>query len=78
MPRHELTQEDRDRGRQTRAANFRERRERAEQDLFEALDKATGRLVDLLDSEDPARSSSTPGAWPLAATLPGFAGSSTS
>jgi hypothetical protein len=54
MPRHELTQEDRARGRQTRAANGRERRERAEQDLFEALDKATGRLVDLLDSEDPA------------------------
>jgi hypothetical protein len=54
MTRHELTPEERTRGRATRAAKFRERHERAEEELMHALDKATGRLVDLIDSEDPA------------------------
>jgi Lhr-like helicase len=57
MPRHELTAEERTRGREGRAATFRERRERAEraeEELLEALDRATLRLIELIDSPDPA------------------------
>ena len=54
MPRHQLTAEERARGRDTRAANFRERRERADEELVQALDKATCRLIELIDSPDPA------------------------
>jgi hypothetical protein len=54
MPRHELTAEERARGRETRAVKLRERRERADEQLGDALDKATRRLVELIDSKDPA------------------------
>jgi hypothetical protein len=53
MPRHELTAEERARGRQARAANLREQRERHDEELLEALDKATRRLIELIDSPDP-------------------------
>jgi hypothetical protein len=54
MPRHESTAHERARGRDTRAANFRKRRERADEELVQALDTATYRLIELIDSPDPA------------------------
>jgi hypothetical protein len=54
VSRHELTPEERARGRQTRALNLRERRERITEELEAGLDKATRRLLELIDSEDPA------------------------
>jgi hypothetical protein len=54
---HEFTDEERARGRETRAANVRKRRERAERaedELLNALDKATLRLIELVESPDPA------------------------
>jgi hypothetical protein len=51
---HEFTPEERRRGGLARAAKIRAEREQVDEVLAEALEKATRRLVELIDSNDPA------------------------